>query len=149
MRTILLFILVLSACSPKFSVPFERTGSVEFYSGDKNTLTVSANGYAENENKAIYYAERNALENILFRGIPGSNQENPMIANENDAYRNSKESLDKLIIREGFRQYMIESSNNGSYKVKGGTNVKRIVKFDIQAIRKYLEDNMVVRKFGF
>jgi len=149
MRTLVLFILALSACSPKISVPFERTGSVEFYSGDKNTLTVTTNGYAENENKAIYYAERNALENILFRGIPGSNQENPMIANENDAYRISKESLDKLIIREGFRQYMIESSNDGSYKVKGGIKVKRIVKFDIQAIRKYLEDNMVVRKFGF
>ena len=145
----LLFFASLIACTPKMIIPYERTGAVEFYNGDKNTLSVYTNGYAENENKAIYYAERNALENILFRGIPGSNQENPMISNENDAYRKSKEILDALIINEGYRKFMIESYSTDSAKSSSGINVKRIVKFDIQAIRKYLEVNNVVRNFGF
>jgi len=144
-----LSLLILSACSPKLAIPFERTGAVEYLSGDKNTITVTTNGFAENENKAIYYAERNALENILFRGIPGSNQENPMVANENDAYRTSKESLDALILRDGYRRYMIQTYTEEKRNGNGGINVKRIVKFDIQALRKYLEENKIVRKFGF
>ena len=72
-----------------------------------------------------------------------------MVANENDAYRTSKESLDALILRDGYRRYMIQTYTEEKRNGNGGINVKRIVKFDIQALRKYLEENKIVRKFGF
>jgi len=140
--------LLIIACAPKADIQFERTGAVEFVEGDKSTLTVNAHGYAKDMGNAVIFAERNALENILFKGIPNSNQENPMIANESDAYRNSKKALDDLILKGGYQRFMIESYNQNNRKSGRGINVRQIIKFDMQALRKHLEDEKIVRKFG-
>lgn len=147
LTTCLLASLLIS-CSPKISIPFQRTGSVEYVEGDKNTITVSANGYAATEANAVYYAERNALENILFRGIPNSNQENPMLENEASAYTNNKKALDDLTMNDGYRKFMIQSYRDQITKQGGAYNLTQIVKFDLQALRKHLESNNLKRKFG-
>jgi hypothetical protein len=129
----------------KNAIPYSRNGMVEFVSGDKNTLTVTTQSFADKEAIAFAYAERNALENILFRGIPKSNQENPMVADEDKA-RSS--SLDRLI-NQDYKKYLISSFLVEKHKQKKVHYVTLEVKFDINALRKYLEDNGIVRKFGF
>lgn len=147
---ILLFIgiIVVYGCSPKLSVPFERTGAVEFVKGEKNTITLSSTSTAGKAQDLTYYCERNALENLLFRGIPGSNQENPMIENESVAYAGGKGALDDLILRDGYRKFLIQSYKEDEYSSGKGTSRVQIVKFDLQAMRKHLESVGLVRKFG-
>ncbi len=140
--------LVAIGCSPKLSVPFERTGAVEYVSGDKNTVTLASTATASGDTEGIYYCERNALENLLFRGIPGSNQENPMIENEGQAYSNARNALDDLILRDGYRKFLIQSYMDDSYKAGKAKTRRQIVKFDLQALRKHLEGAKIIRKFG-
>lgn len=150
MRVIVFFslIIVFLACSPKLNIPYERNAAVEFVQGDKNTITLNAHGYGADAGIASWYAERNALENILFRGIPGSNQENPMIENESHALRDNKQALDYLILNGGYQKFLIESYTENVRKSSQGTTIRQIVKFDLQALRKHLENEKVVRKFG-
>ncbi|MBK9253920.1 MAG: hypothetical protein IPM42_00380 [Saprospiraceae bacterium] len=145
---IALVIFVAASCSPKLNIPYQRNGAVEFVSGDKNTITITSNGFAESEGKAVYYAEINALENILYRGIPNSNQDNPMIANENQLTNSQQTELDNLIRREGYRNFLIQSYRSNGGLSGSNWNILQTVKFDLQALRKYLEDKSIVRKFG-
>ncbi len=138
----------LSSCSPRMNIPYTRTGEVEMVESDASTLTVTTVGYARTSGQAIVFAEQNALENILFRGIPGSIQENPMIQDEEMAFRSHGPVLEDLIQGEKYRQFVIQSYTDDEQKGSKGIRVDRVVKFDIGALRKYLERNGVVRKFG-
>jgi hypothetical protein len=144
----LLAILLLSMahmnCSSPTAIPYERNGQVEFAAGDKSTLTVTSRAAAATSGKAAAYAERNALENILFKGIPGSNQENPMISPEPSV----KPAALADLINGGYSRFLMQSIYLENRGGKGGFTVLQEVKFDMQALRKYLEDNQLVRKFG-
>lgn len=140
----LIAFLHLSSCSKKV-INYERNGNIEFVSSEKNTITVETKSFAENYNKAISFSEINALENILYRGIPGSNQENPMI-NERDVKNNK--ALNDLIFNDGYRKFLINSSNLNYQKSNGLFYITQEIKFDLNSIRKYLEDNGIIRKFG-
>lgn len=148
MRIVVMLSLMLSivACSPKLApIEFQRNGMVEFVEEDKNTLTVSSKQVGSTKNAAIYYAERNAVENILFRGIPNSQQENPMIENEED-YRSL--ALRNLV-EGGYQSFLIDSYTEHSSRNNGAYNVLQVVKLDLVAMRKKLEKEGVIRSFGF
>ncbi len=147
-----LLLLNLSSCAPKttptkYSFEYVRTGKVNVIYSDKGLLTVKSEGVAENLSKAIYFAEINALENILYRGIPSSTQESPLISDELDAYKKNQLVLDNLVFRNGYKNYLTSSEiierNDGA-----GIYVIQKVTFDIPALRKYLENNNIIRKFG-
>jgi hypothetical protein len=140
---ILLFSMLLLACSPKV-IPYERTGMVTSMGGDKNTITLQSQGYAETESKAIHFAERNALENLLYKGIPRSNNENPMILQTSDQ---SHPALTKFVTDE-YIKYLISSKVLESNKASGGYSVIQQTQWDVNSIRKYLEEKGVIKKFG-
>lgn len=130
------------------SPPFFRTGEVEFISSSKGTIQLLSDYSSVSELQASKFAERNALENILFRGIPGSNQEKPLIPSEEEAFKNHSFVLTDLILNYGYERFLIASypdfiaTNNGTFMVS------QIVIYDIKALRKHLEKENVIRKFG-
>ncbi len=130
------------------AVPFSRTGEVEVLQSDPSTITVVSSAYAETKARAVVYAERNALENILFRGIPGSSQESPMVADEQTAQSNHSQALQRLIQDGLYQQFVIQSYVDQSSPAGKGVAVDQIVKFDLHALRKHLEKEGVIRKFG-
>lgn len=137
-------ILFIASCSPKKQIGFERNAMVEYVSSDKNTITVTSKSQGDSFDKAAYHAEINALQNILFRGINNSNQENPMIADENKVNPNH---LSQLYSRD-YKDFMISSYLVNKYSKSGVSFVTQEVKFDLQSLRKYLEKNNMIRKFG-
>lgn len=141
---VLTIVILLSGCSTKRIMSFERNGNVEHVAGDNRTITVTSKSAAENLNKALYFAERNALENLLYRGIPKSNQENPMIANTPNDVR----ALNQLVSEGGYAEFLISSYNVNKEQNGGVFYVTQEVKFDLEAIRKFLEKNNLTRKFG-
>lgn len=141
-------ILMFVSCTPKAYIPFDRTGEVTSTAGDKSTITLVSTGYASDANTANLYAERNALENLLFKGIPGSVLENPMIPDEQKAKMNHGQALENLIIRGGYVQFVIEGYADNTIQQKSGVLVKKVIKFDYNALRKHLEKENIIRGFG-
>lgn len=132
----------------KITYEYQRSGMVNLSSQQNGLLSVNSVQTAENVNKAVNFAEINALENILFRGVPGSFQADPVISNEKDAVTKSKAVLNELIFREGYRVFMTDSRLTDRQDDKSAVTVTQQVTFDIPALRKYLEENRVIRKFG-
>ncbi|MBX2951605.1 MAG: hypothetical protein KF870_03805 [Leadbetterella sp.] len=125
---------------------YQRSGMVNLSRQQNGLLSVNSIQTAEDVNKAVSFAEINALENILFRGIPGSLQADPIISNEKEAM--TKQALTKLIFNEGYRIFMTDSRLIERQDSKNAVTVTQEVTFDIPALRKHLEQNGVIRKFG-
>lgn len=128
-------------------IDYVRNGKVNFITSSKGLFTVSSENTAETMNQAVYFAEINALENILFRGIQGSSQENPMISDEMTAKRENPAALRSLISENGYHIFVTESEVIEKFKGSPITVIQRVT-FDIPALRKYLEKNNIIRKFG-
>src|SRR6218665_1462958 len=119
------------------STTYERNGMVNFSGYSKNVLTVASEHSAENLSKAIYFAEVNALENILFRGIPNSPSESPIIADEVSAMKNNKMILDTFIFETGIKTFVTNSQTISHNKQGDRIFVKQNVSFDLNGIRKF------------
>ena len=97
---------------------------------------------------ATAYAEINAIENILFKGIPNSGQESPMIENEMKTVKANKDFFRELLDKGDCRRFIMDSALVHKSKKKGVHTVDVSVRVDIQALRKHLEQNKITRKFG-
>lgn len=130
------------------SYVYKRSAAVNFIQQEKGILTVSSTQTAENVGKAIYFAEMNALENILYRGIPGSMQREPLISNEKEANQKHFNFLNQLLEGEDYHSFMTASLLDERTGNRGKFTVTQWVSFDIEALRKHLEKNGIIRKFG-
>lgn len=156
-RNIIIIIFIvyfLNSCvnsAPKITQNFTyaRSGKVNYISTNKSLVVVSSEQSAENISKAVSFAEINALENILYRGIPGSPQENPIISDEVTSQKQSSAVLKVLVFEEGYKLFVTDSLPIETFEDKGMVTVIQKVTFDINALRKFLEKNEVIKKFGF
>lgn len=147
--SIIIVFLFVSACAPKINMSYQRTGMVTCQKHDKMTITVLSEGQAENVGKAVGFAERNAIENILFKGIPKSNQEKPLIPNEYSAKDSHGDFLFDLVENGGYKSYIMSSLIDHDFNSGGVHLVNQEIQIDLTNLRKHLESNGVVRKFGF
>jgi len=141
-------LLFLIGCSRPAAISYQRTGEVRFVSTeDKGTITVDSKGFASDISTATYYAERNAFENLLFKGIPGSNQVQPIIPDENIAWQQHGAVLKKLL-SEDYSKFVMSAETR--YRSESEpVEIDRTISVDINSLRKYLESEGVIRKFGF
>ena len=150
MKKIIIFVfisLLIGACSTT-KIAYQRTGEVVYVGRDgNNTLTLESKGYGANLNDAVFFAEKNAFENLFFKGIPNSNQQTPMIPDENTALQGHASFFDSFFNSGEYRKYVISSSllNKNSGK---GVLVTQEINLDIAALRKRLEEEKIIRKFG-
>lgn len=140
-------IATLISCS-KTIIPYDRTGEVNAVSHENSIVVVRSQGRAENPGKAVYHAERNAFENLLFKGIPNTNQESPMIPNETAAMSKHKATLSELLANQGYVKYIMDSYTGNSSKSGGVVAVEQVIKIDLRALRNNLENEGITKKFG-
>jgi hypothetical protein len=137
-------------CSPKiFSQSY--SSQVTFSNKDEvGTMTVKSQGFGRKENAAITDAQKNAFNTLLFRGIPGTEFSVPLIDNENEARSNNMEYFTKFF-EEGYYHNFIMSStlSEAPVKVKGGKLYSVEIKINYNSLKTELEQNNIVRKFGF
>lgn len=150
MKNILLIItlgLSLLSCS-KQVMSFQRTGEVNAISHENSIIKISSVSRAESKAKAIQFAERNAFENLLFKGIPNTNQESPMIPNEFEALKSHKTILERLLKRDGYLRYIMDSYSLSTGSSGGVHVVEQAIKIDLKSLRNYLESEGITKKFG-
>jgi hypothetical protein len=135
----------LHSCSPKLQ-PY--SGEVNFLSKEAiGTITVKSIGNGKNQNDAIMDAEKNAFYVILFKGIPGTDLNVPLIENEDEVKSKHASYLKYLFDDTNYKSYIMSSSN--LIKIKKNKKISLNIKINYNSLRKNLEQNQVVRKFGY
>ncbi len=140
--------IFLFSCSQK-SYP---TSEVNFLSGKEGTITIRAIGIGTNEQKAIIDAEKNAFNVILFRGLPESEQKTALVGtNEIAEKERHKEYFNKFYNEERYKTFVMSSVPvSNLIKYKGGEKSITIeIDVNLSALRNDLEENNVIRKFGY
>lgn len=145
------FILFSSSCSKK-TIPFaSASAEVNFLSENDGTITMRALGIGANESEAFTNAVFNAFDILFFRGLPESQQKNPLVGtNESEERLKNKDYFDNFY-RSRFQTFVMSqiptseiiSLNNGQ------KSIAIDIKINLTALRKDLEQNNIIRKFGF
>ena len=121
---------------------------VECVEKGRTTITLSSTSLGKDQGTAHEFAIRNAFENILFKGIPNSNQEKPIIANEITSREDHQAFYNNFFQNAEYRKFILDNYIENSYKSNGGTNVNSIIKIDLGAFKKHLEQSKITKKFG-
>lgn len=138
-----------TSCAKKITVPL--TAEVNVVNEDKHkTIELRSVGFGKNKDEAIYDSEKKAFEILFFRGIPNTHIESPLIGpNESEILSKHKKYFNSFFSSryKSFVMSIYESSP--SQKNKGVTSVVNDIKINTMALKKDLEANGVIRKFGF
>ncbi len=149
---VFLRVALLSLCCLATTTVFAQD-KVAFLSEDSMTISVRVTSYAKNKTVAMSNAEKVAVETMLFRGIPGSSiAKNAMIGtNEGEAMKTHKKYLNDLFSNDRYRSFIISNAAVSKFK-RDETKKKRIVaevRINAIALRKDMEEQGVIRRFGF
>jgi hypothetical protein len=142
-------LLLFAGCSKKIQADYNA--EVSFQSKDTDgTITVRCYGYGKKDQEAIEDAQKNALSVILFKGLPGTEVKVPLVDNEYNS-KNSNSAYYKNLFENGFSKTFIMSTDIVSPLTKYN-NTKRLIvnlKININSLRRDLEINKIIRKFGY
>lgn len=146
---ILCLLILVSIYSCKTTATY--SAEVSFVAKEEQgTITVRSYGFGKNVKDAIKDAQKNAFNVLLFKGLPGTELNVPLVQNEYEAKNNHKSYFDNLLEDGGlFRYLMLNSSNSQPSKVKGGYSSNLVLKINYNSLRKDLEQNGIIRKFGY
>jgi hypothetical protein len=126
---------------------------VSYMSDGAGYISLRVLSYGKKSKEAMDNAEKVAIQTILFRGIPGSNQvEYSMIGvNEKEIQEQHRAYFKELLDKDRYCSFIISNVPISQFE-KDATKKKRIivdVKVNIKALRLDLEQNGIIRKFGF
>ncbi len=139
---------VTSSCSYKTT----PTASVNFLAGSNGTITMRAIGIGINTEDAINDAEKNAMNVILFRGLPESEQKLALVgSNELEELEKNKAYFSKFYGANRYKTFIMSSINTTELIIKKGSkkSIAVDIKINYQALKRDLEQNNIIRKFGF
>ena len=126
-----------------YEVQFVRTGV-------QGTELFKVFSYGRNDDQAINNAKSDAIKAMLFKGIPGSGYQNPMISDLSIIEAN-KDFFNTLFETDQYKQFV---SVSGDGTVEERYNIGRRVKVGVivavqkDNLRKLLESSGIIRKFG-
>lgn len=140
---------VAVSCTRQAAQPYQRTGMVVCEAFTDEVITVSSTISAADASTAIYRAERQAFENLLFKGIPECSQKRPLVADERAALDAHGAYFTELLDGDGLRRFVTRSASTDSQALRGGGNrIVQTIEIDLNGLRRDLERAGVVRKFG-
>jgi len=140
--------LFITNCGPKVFTPL--TAEVTVLKEEKNkTIELQSIGYGNDRYEAINDAERKAFEIIFFRGIPNTSVEKPMIGADEASLVSQHKAYFDSFFKERYRSFIMSSYVSISYekidKIFTGANN---VKINLLSLKRDLEEQKVIRKFG-
>lgn len=128
------------------------TAKVNYISGNDGTITMKAIGIGSTQDDAIVDAEKNAFNVLLFRGLPESEQKIALIGtNEIEEKDNNKDYFEVFYNEKRYKTFLMSSiPTSDLIKYKNGEKCISVdVKINTIALRADLENNNIIRKFGF
>ncbi|MDJ1471464.1 hypothetical protein QNI19_27395 [Cytophagaceae bacterium DM2B3-1] len=121
------------------------------YAGESEPGTVVLNVTSYGRGKAaLQKAEKMAFETILFRGVPGSSQTQPLVQNETQARQEHARYFEDLLTNEHYRSFLMQAEPIARASHKAGQKRMSVkIKINIVALRQHMEQQGVIQKFGF
>lgn len=151
MRKIIVILSILFIVSCGSNKPSYDIANVSLVSDEKGEVVLETS--AENSKDGIPKAQRLAIETLLFRGIPNSAYYLPLVSNRNEALTSHSKYFNHLFEQGYYKTFIVSSSNFESYKDGKKNKKNKITKLNIRvnynALRRDLEQNGVIRKFGY
>lgn len=146
---LLLIGLVITSCKSK-SPDFYETEVILNKKTDYGSVSLKSTGYGNGRNSAIEDAQKKAFFVLLFRGIPNSNYNYPLIENEL-SFREKHVNFNKDFFDSGLYKSFILSNTESSNLIltSRGYKIFMDIVINYEALRKYLEQNSTIRKFGY
>ncbi len=144
---LLLIGLVFLGCNS----PKSFTGETTYKgSSEKGTVLLSTAGYGQSKALALENAEINAFKVLLFKGVPGSQYNIPMIKDEAKARQQYQSFFEQFFDGQGYKTFLMISKPTSKYDplTNRSKNLKADIKINVQSLRKTLEKEGVIRKFG-
>jgi hypothetical protein len=145
---VVLFLLSgIYGCSKKV-VP--HTGEVNFlYKEAQGTIGIKSIGYGKNKKQAVEDAQKKAFLILLFKGIPGTELNIPLVQNEYETRAKHSSYFTTLLDEGNYRTYIMSSAESSALSKAYGTKKIAVdIKINYNSLRKDLEQNQVIRKFG-
>lgn len=122
--------------------------------GSQGSLLIKVYSYAKNEKDAIELAKENAVHGVLFKGVVGGNgaSAQPAIVKPEEKEMN-QDFFDDFFKSGRYLQFVSLSSDgtvssNDRLKVGNLYKIGIIVSVNKADLRKYLESEGVIKKFG-
>lgn len=138
-------ILFLSGCNSS-----QKVYSCRCRVNNTDKIVLRTTGYGNTERNAELDACRYAIEQILFRGIPDSDLHTPLISTNEQEVRTSNSNYFKELFDKGRYASFISFAPIVESGVKRGTHwVVCDVTVNLRALRSDLENNKIIRKFGY
>lgn len=145
---LVIVMLFISSCGTK--VPM--TAEVTYKNYTNEIMNLDVIGYGSKKEDALENAKKTAMDIVLFRGIPNSNLNSPLIGiNESEIKAKNKKYFDVFYGQKRFLSFITYSVTKIPVQ-KLENNKKGVaanVKINIMSLRKDLEENGIIRKFGY
>ena len=128
------------------------TAKVNFLEESDGTITARAIGVGSTQDDAINDAEKNTFDVILFRGLPNSDQKTALIGtDESEEKVRHKEYFKQFYLERRYKTFLMSSVPTSSLvEYEGGEKSIGVdIKINLISLRKDLEQNDIIRKFGF
>lgn len=122
--------------------------------GNDGTKLFKVWGYAKKADAAVFEAKRNAISAAIFKGLPagGGQSPTPALVTDPAAETTHQAFFDEFFADGGRYLHYVNVSNDGTpsgsdrIKMKKGYKVGVTVSINHKDLRKYLEDQKVVRR---
>lgn len=149
----LLLIVVLSNCS---SVKFDESVFGNYLVSSTRDITKSETGVVpirvtarnSSKEKALEIAKKYAVAAVLFKGIPNSSIQKPLLSsNINDQ---AKVHFTKFFNDGTYLRFVQKAviDYNDTYKIKGGYEICADIAVQYDLLNEYLKENKLKTKFG-
>ncbi|AXG69977.1 hypothetical protein KORDIASMS9_02206 [Kordia sp. SMS9] len=141
-------VLFTVSCGEKLYTPL--TAELTVLNEQKHkTIALRSLGYGNTENEAIGDSERKVFEIIFFRGIPNTSVEKPLIGSNEASITSKHKAYFEAFFKGRYRSFVMSSYISSPYKKRekvftGTTDIK----INLMSLKKDLEDNNIIRKFG-
>ncbi len=128
-------------------------GNVKYLgSYSEGVITVTADGFGEKKPEAFEHAVSTTFRQLLTRGIAGSFQYKPMLGSKPNAVMAKHQAFfDSFFAEKTYTSFLIaqEASRFSRKTKKRIPNLTVRLEVNVSSLRAYLEEQGVVRKFGF
>jgi hypothetical protein len=144
-----MLLLFIVSCGKKVYTPL--TAEVAVLSEEKHkTIELRCLGYGDSKDAAVGDSERKAFEIIFFRGIPNTSLEKPLIGSNEAALTAKHRSYFNSFFNNGrYRSFVMSSYVSSPYQKRESVFTGTVdIKINLMSLKKDLEDNNVIRKFG-
>lgn len=155
MKRLLLVVLILLGVGLSYGQrvkPSSYSSYVNLVEQNKGSVIVRSIGWGKSEASALQDAEVRAILTLLYVGLPQAQHLQAMIGNEQEANDANPTYFERLIDQQAYKRFVVNSAPSGSWSKMKGEKTKSMpvdITINVDALKKDLESNKIVRKFGF